>query len=209
MDGRGAADMLYNRIGFCMLHPWRGAARLVLTRGETPSGTRSRQRCRGLIAPQRFEKGAYVPAVSVTRRRLEIELERAAARSLEFDGDLFETEDQRNWTDASFKTYCTPLALGFPHELTDGERTLAQAVTVSTRADSRRPTRDRRHRCHCTSSIGEAAGGPRVVSPWAWLWPAGRTCCTAAAELALLRELGPAHVRYELHSGSRWTGARI
>jgi len=24
-------------------------------------------------------------------------------------------EDQRNWTDASFKTYSTPLALGFPH----------------------------------------------------------------------------------------------
>ena len=29
---------------------------------------------------------------------------------LAFEGDIFEMEDQRNWTDASFKTYCTPLA---------------------------------------------------------------------------------------------------
>lgn len=26
----------------------------------------------------------------------------------EFEGDVFEMEDQRNWTDASYKTYCTP-----------------------------------------------------------------------------------------------------
>ena len=29
-------------------------------------------------------------------------------------GDVFEMEDQRNWTDASFKTYCTPLRQPFP-----------------------------------------------------------------------------------------------
>ena len=48
----------------------------------------------------------------------------------EFEGDLWEDEDQRNWTDASFKTYCTPLALGFPHRLEVGSR-IAQQVTVS------------------------------------------------------------------------------
>ena len=31
-----------------------------------------------------------------------------------FTGDVFEMEDQRNWTDASFKTYGTPLWLPFP-----------------------------------------------------------------------------------------------
>ena len=31
-----------------------------------------------------------------------------------FTGDIFETEDHRNWTDASFKTYSTPLDLPFP-----------------------------------------------------------------------------------------------
>src|SRR5680860_1556216 len=33
---------------------------------------------------------------------------------LSFEGDIFETEDQRNWTDASFKTYSTPLSNPFP-----------------------------------------------------------------------------------------------
>jgi hypothetical protein len=31
-----------------------------------------------------------------------------------FAGDLFEMEDQRNWTDASYKTFCTPLAQPYP-----------------------------------------------------------------------------------------------
>jgi hypothetical protein len=31
-----------------------------------------------------------------------------------------ETEDQRNWSDASFKTYSTPLAIPFPAEVAPG-----------------------------------------------------------------------------------------
>ena len=38
-----------------------------------------------------------------------------------FEGDVFETEDQRNWTDASFKTFCTPLRLPFPVEVPAGD----------------------------------------------------------------------------------------
>jgi D-apionolactonase len=39
-----------------------------------------------------------------------------------FSGEAFELEDQRNWTDASFKTFCTPLALPFPVEIKKGGR---------------------------------------------------------------------------------------
>ena len=28
-----------------------------------------------------------------------------------FGGEIFEMEDQRNWSDASYKTYCVPLGL--------------------------------------------------------------------------------------------------
>ncbi|GAB3608453.1 hypothetical protein GCM10027414_05780 [Humibacter ginsengiterrae] len=42
--------------------------------------------------------------------------------ALRFDGDVFEMEDQRNWTDASFKTYSRPLALPFPYLLGAGSR---------------------------------------------------------------------------------------
>lgn len=41
---------------------------------------------------------------------------------LQFEGDVFETEDQRNWTDASFKTYSTPLHLPHPVLLQEGDK---------------------------------------------------------------------------------------
>jgi len=45
------------------------------------------------------------------------------------EGDTFEMEDQRNWTDASFKTYCTPLELPFPVPVSAGE-IIHQKVTI-------------------------------------------------------------------------------
>ncbi|HEX3485711.1 MAG TPA: hypothetical protein VHT51_11665, partial [Micropepsaceae bacterium] len=38
-----------------------------------------------------------------------------------FQGEVFEMEDQRNWSDASFKTYCRPLSLPIPYRLSAGE----------------------------------------------------------------------------------------
>jgi hypothetical protein len=46
------------------------------------------------------------------------------------EGDTFEMEDHRNWTDASFKTYSRPLALPWPFTLSAGE-CLAQTVTLT------------------------------------------------------------------------------
>ena len=46
---------------------------------------------------------------------------------LGFIGDVFEMEDHRNWTDASFKTYVRPLSRGYPYTIEPGE-TLTQAV---------------------------------------------------------------------------------
>jgi hypothetical protein len=44
-------------------------------------------------------------------------------------------EDQRNWTDASFKTYCTPLSLGFPHQARKGVG-ITQSVTIRVDGES-------------------------------------------------------------------------
>ena len=38
----------------------------------------------------------------------------------DFSGDLWEMEDQRNWTDASYKSASTPAKLGYHHEATAG-----------------------------------------------------------------------------------------
>ena len=50
-----------------------------------------------------------------------IELADGLWARFEFEGDLFEMEDQRNWTDASFKTYSTPISLGWPHRAQAGQ----------------------------------------------------------------------------------------
>ena len=51
-----------------------------------------------------------------------------------FAGDVFEMEDQRNWTDASYKTYSRPLALPFPYALAAGERVVQ---SIDDRASNR------------------------------------------------------------------------
>jgi hypothetical protein len=45
------------------------------------------------------------------------------------EGDIFEMEDQRNWSDLSYKTYCTPLALPFPVTLEAGTK-IRQKITL-------------------------------------------------------------------------------
>ncbi|AFL50890.1 hypothetical protein USDA257_c23100 [Sinorhizobium fredii USDA 257] len=47
-------------------------------------------------------------------------------------GDVFEMEDQRNWTDGSYKTYVRPLALPWPYVLKAGD-TVHQAIRLSIR----------------------------------------------------------------------------
>lgn len=56
----------------------------------------------------------------------ELRLDRA---DIVFDGEVFEMEDQRNWTDASFKTYSRPLALPYPYRVEAGER-VQQSITI-------------------------------------------------------------------------------
>jgi hypothetical protein len=48
--------------------------------------------------------------------------------SLTFEGDIFETEDQRNWTDGSYKTYSTPLSIPFPVMVKKGDKVLQNIV---------------------------------------------------------------------------------
>ncbi len=74
---------------------------------------------------------------------------------VDFSGDVFEIEDQRNWTDASFKTYSRPLALPFPYALAPGERVRQRIdVTVGLRSATADP-------------------GPAAEAPGIRLLPAG------------------------------------
>ncbi len=48
-----------------------------------------------------------------------------------FEGDIYEMEDQRNWTDASYKIYSTPLELPFPVHVKKGD-IFYQKITITT-----------------------------------------------------------------------------
>jgi hypothetical protein len=57
-------------------------------------------------------------------------------------GDTFEMEDQRNWTDASFKTYNRPLALPWPYTIpadTPQEQSVRVALACDAAAAAARP----------------------------------------------------------------------
>ncbi|WCJ60204.1 hypothetical protein NXS98_03490 [Fontisphaera persica] len=127
MDGEARRSFRKNRIGFCVLHPIRecaGArARQVRTNGEVVVGRFPRR-----IEPQIFGQSPFRDM-----RGLAHEVRPGLWAELRFEGEVFEMEDQRNWTDASFKTYCTPLALPFPVWVKAGTR-LRQRVVLSLRA---------------------------------------------------------------------------
>lgn len=132
MDGEALSDFQYNRIGICVLHPdevcagkfYRGGAGGTVFQGRLPEH----------IGAQRFENGRYV-ALTEPFDHLSIQVQGNIEVKFDFTGDLFEIEDQRNWVDASFKTYCTPLRLGVPHRLVRGAH-LAQSVSVGVKSQT-------------------------------------------------------------------------
>jgi hypothetical protein len=98
-------DFETNRCGFCVLHPIVGVAGKSVN-VEHCDGTKEDAVFPDLIEPWQPFKSVR----SLTHSPAEgIE---AICRLL---GDEFETEDQRNWSDASYKTYVRPLALPWPY----------------------------------------------------------------------------------------------
>src|SRR5215212_2346452 len=119
MDGVARKDFLRNRIGWCVLHPKELAG--VQATVETPDGT---------------VEGAFPDLISPHQPFVDIQSIAYAADGgeivIRFEGDLWEMEDQRNWTDASYKTYSTPLRLPYPVDIHEGDR-VWQRVTMEGR----------------------------------------------------------------------------
>lgn len=118
---RALRDIHVNRAGFCLLHPLQGVA------GEPLLVTH---------ADGREEEAAFPAAISPSQPVVDIHRLRHRVGSVDveiaFEGETFEMEDQRNWADASFKTYCRPLSLPRPYGIGAGE-TVTQGVIVTLR----------------------------------------------------------------------------
>jgi hypothetical protein len=108
--GKVLHTFLKNRLGFCVLHPVEGIAGKAC-QIEHSNGNTTQSFFPAFISP-------YQPFKDI--RSMHWQAGDGATLQLEFEGDIFETEDHRNWTDASYKTYCTPLDMPFPVEVNAG-----------------------------------------------------------------------------------------
>lgn len=195
MDGVAESDFRYCRIGFCVLHPVAGVAGSRY-HAMTPAG-----RISGvlpeLVEPQLMENGFETP-IFPSCSSLTIDTPAGLSVVTEFEGDLFEMEDQRNWTDGSFKTYCTPISLGYPHDAAAGQ-SFYQRVTV--RADLKGKAKmlegsgDRKA---IGLTLGEATGEPL---PSIGFGMARHGQDLEVREIELLSRLRPDHLKVELHLG--------
>ncbi|RJE86593.1 hypothetical protein [Paracoccus onubensis] len=117
-EGEAKGDFETNRAGFTLLHPIDGVA------GAPAIVTHSDGRQEAGNFPLLIEP--WQPFMDIAA--LEHRANGLAVRCA-FSGDIFEMEDQRQWGDASFKTYNRPLALPWPYLLKDGEK-LRQTVDI-------------------------------------------------------------------------------
>jgi hypothetical protein len=175
-EARGTAisDFETNRTGFVVLHPIAGVAgeRAIV---EQVDGRTVETRFPDLIEPAqpmmnlRAITHGFAPGATVTCR---------------MEGDTYEMEDQRNWTDASYKTYVRPLALPWPYILPAGSE-LQQAVILSVRAPA------------LPRGRADAPVAVRVGRPAGRLPPLGLGFDPREAGVSdadTLREIAPAHI---------------
>ena len=111
-EGRAKTSFLRNRIGICVLHPIVECAGKPC-RVRHSDGAWKEHSFPRFISPLQPLKDIRALAWSPSER---------VQANIELEGEVFEMEDQRNWTDASFKTYSTPLELPFPVQLSAGEQ---------------------------------------------------------------------------------------
>lgn len=185
MDGAPRRPFKKNRIGFCVLHPMQLAgarATIGMPAGIVESSFPER------ISPDQ----PFLDMISMSHPAGP-----EASATIRFEGDLFETEDQRNWTDASFKTYSTPLRLPYPVEVTPSDH-ITQSVTISV---SGRPhvVRGERRPADVAIDFDEH----RPLAPIGF--GAGTTVVSGSTELEALRALKPSHLWLDLDLGdSAW-----
>lgn len=181
-DGVARRGFWRNRIGWCLLHPMGLAGRPVET-----------------VTPEGSVQGAFPIAISPTQPFFDLQAISYPTTSgktvtIHFEGDLFEMEDQRNWTDASYKTYSTPLREPYPVEIQQGQR-VTQIITIDLASGP-------------GVGVGARSGdeterailvqvGDQVVGqmPAIGLGLASHGQALSEEERRLLRDLGPSHLR--------------
>jgi D-apionolactonase len=178
-------DFLTCRTGFVILHPLEGVVGRPMTI-EHVDGTIEKTRAPELIAGHQ----CFLHVRAMTHEPLP-----GVRATLRMEGDAWETEDHRNWTDASFKTYCRPLELPWPYTVPGGTE-IRHTVTLS--FEGKLPAQPAAGGGPVTLALdGEAGAMPRLGLS---VLPEDAEHALAVADLVQL--LGPQHLncRIDLRS---------
>lgn len=214
-EGEARSTFQRNRIGFCVLHPSACAGRRCYV--ERADGQRE-----ALQFPQHVEAAQPVPGIH-DLRSLSHEITPGVWAELQFEGDLFEMEDQRNWIDASFKTFCTPLRIPYPvdvvatalvrqavrlkivHRISDIE------VSPTSRPDVRRSKAEpgRANRAPTRESACVSLGQGRLPLPNVGLGVGSHGNSLTAREIAVLSRLAIKHLRVDLRLANASWGDQL
>ena len=117
MEAEALSTFEKNRIGICILHPFEGYAGKNCIIEHTD----------GSVEQSVFPEDISPHQIFRDIRSMEWSIKGITCR-IDFEGDVFETEDQRNWTDSSYKTYSTPLSIPWPVTVEKGTK-IFQKVT--------------------------------------------------------------------------------
>ncbi len=110
MDGQALSTFRRNRIGLFVIHPTEGFGGREIEI-ETTDGERKTGVVPVAVSPHQVFRQI---------RAIFHEIAPGCRAEVRFEGETFEMEDHRNWTDSGFKTYGTPLSLPFPVEVPKG-----------------------------------------------------------------------------------------
>jgi len=188
MDGVARSTFLKNRIGFCILHPADIAG--AHCRVDHVDSTSEAAILPVLLVPDQ----PLLPFAEMTGMAHVVAPDVWA--ELRFTGDVFEMEDQRNWTDASYKTFSTPLRLPYPVEVPAGAR-IAQTVTLALR-DERSDQRVEFTSATEPLTFPIDAAAPASPLPPIGLGMASHGAALTATEISRLRALNLRQLRVDL-----------
>lgn len=188
-DGEAHSTFLRNRLGFCILH------------GPSAAGQAWRiEDIHGNETPGHFPKFIAPDQPAKNIRAISHEIAPGVWAHVRCEGDTFEMEDQRNWTDASFKTYCTPLEIPYPVKVVQGTR-ISHKVQISLRGDLSQLLRDNQPTEEVTLSLVEGGQALHTL-PGIGLQLSSQVDQLEAAQITRLKALNMDHLRVTLTPAS-------
>lgn len=110
LDGTVEHETKTNRLGLCLLHP-------SSLKGMSVEIEHQKDSCELLTFPKFIKPDQPFKDT----KAISYEVVKGVGIRIELFGDGFETEDQRNYGDASFKTYCHPQEWGSPYIVEKGK----------------------------------------------------------------------------------------